>query len=84
MVIDLIARLSVATAKAEAMLNMASHAGIDLDDLERVRRRLVRHEHEYDRSAEPLKRREVVRLIEADIEILAAGYKKLAAALDRS
>jgi hypothetical protein len=82
-VIDLRARLSAATARAEALLDVADVAGIDLDDLEQARRGLAHHEREYSRAGTPWKRREIVRRMDEDIGTLAAGFKRLAAALDR-
>ena len=73
-------RLIAATARAERMLDLAPSFGIDLYDLELVRRRLVDHEAEHERSSGPSKRRGLEKLIEADIEILASAYKKLEAA----
>lgn len=82
MVIDLTTRLAAATAHAEAMLAAAPRVGIDLYALELVRRRLVSHEHEYDRAVEPSKRRELARLMSEEIGKLASAYKKLASAAD--
>jgi hypothetical protein len=78
-VIDLCARLAAATARAEAMLNVASQVGVDLRKMNEVRRRLIEHEHEYDRAVTSSRRAELVRLIAADIEILAGAYKRLEA-----
>jgi hypothetical protein len=82
-VIDLRARFAAATAKAEKMIDAAPRAGVDLDDLERARRRLADHEREYDRTSEPSKRRALARLMDAEIGRLASAYKQLAAVLDR-
>jgi hypothetical protein len=79
--IDLTARLAAVTARAEAMLNAAPRVGVDLSKMNEVRRRLARHEHEYDRTRMPARRTELVRLMEADVEILAAAYRKLEAAV---
>jgi hypothetical protein len=80
-VIDLCARFAAATARAEALLNAAPRAGVDLDDLERIRRRLVAHEREYDRTRVPARRGEIVKLMDREIEILAGAYKKLEVAV---
>ena len=76
-------RLSAATARANRMLDAAPRAGVDLDNLERARRRLDDHAAEYERTRMPLRRREIVKLIGADVSVLATGYKKLEAAVER-
>jgi hypothetical protein len=78
-------RLAAATAKAERMLAAAPIVGIDLYDLELVRRRLARHEANYNHTSRPSKRQELVRLMDEEIGTLASAYKKLeAAAFGRS
>jgi len=81
-VIDLCARFSRATARAEAMLDLAPLAGVDLRKMNEVRRRLALHEHEYDRTPVASRRRELVRLMDQEISVLAVAYKKLAAVVD--
>ncbi len=80
MLIDLYARLSAATARAEAMLDAAPRAGVSLDDLEHARRRLIGHEREYDRAGTSSKRADLVKRMAEDIGVLASGFKKLEAA----
>jgi hypothetical protein len=79
--IDLCARLSAATARAGKMLDAAPRAGVDLRDMSETRIRLEGHEHEYDRAREPWRRHELVKLMDEDIGVLAAGFKKLEAAV---
>jgi len=68
---------AAATAKAGRLLAAAPSVGVDLFDLERVRRRLVDHEAEYERTPEPLRRRKLVQLMDEEIGTLALAYKKL-------
>jgi hypothetical protein len=82
-VIDLRARLSAATVRTEALLNVSGAVGVELFELEVVRRRLVDHGREYERIRVPLRRREIVKLIKADVSVFATGYKKLEPAVER-
>jgi hypothetical protein len=59
------------------MLAVAPFAGVDLDDLERLRRRLAFHDAEYDRKGGPSRRAELVRLMDEEMGKLASAYKKL-------
>jgi hypothetical protein len=75
--------LAVVTARAEAMLAVAEFIGVDLDALELARRRLEDHEAEYDASFGAHRRNELAQLMAADIDELAAGYRKMEAAVER-
>jgi hypothetical protein len=85
-VIDLSTRHAEGTARAKAMLDAAPRAGVDLRAMNDARRRLNDHAAEYDRTrtSRAWRRRELEKLIEADTELLVEGFKKLAAAVDRS
>jgi hypothetical protein len=80
---EISARGAAATARLEKMLVAAPSVGIDLFDLECVRRRLAENETELLRTGSSRRRTTLESLIEADIEILITGYKKLEAAVER-
>jgi hypothetical protein len=75
---------ATAIVKIERMLALASLVGISLDDLDAARRRLAAHEHENDQSWGLDRRTELARAMKAEIEILAAAYRVLAAAVARA
>jgi hypothetical protein len=58
-------------------------AGVDLDVLEVVRRRLADHEREYDASFGWARRNELALLIEDDVAELAGAFKRMARAVGR-
>ena len=68
-------------ARAEVMLALAPHAGVDLDLLELLRRRFEQRLGMLD-AAEPAHRLDVERLVAEDFEKLATAYKRLAAAVE--
>jgi hypothetical protein len=72
-----------AAARAETMLALAEFVGVDIDALEHVRRRLVRHETQYDAAIESSRRAELTALMTIDIAELAIAYKVMAAAVAR-
>ena len=65
------------------MLALAQLLGISLVNLEAARRRLAAHERDYDGSFGATRRAELARAMNAEVEILAAAYKQLAAAVER-
>lgn len=73
---------ATATARAETMLALAPHVGMNLDLLELLRRRFDVHLSMLD-AAEPARRAELEKLMVADFDELATAYKKLARTLDR-
>ncbi len=66
------------------MLNVAPRAGVDLREMNEVRRQLACHEREYDRTRSARQRVRVVWLMAEEIGVLAIAYKKLEAALHHS
>jgi hypothetical protein len=81
--IEITAREAAATARVEKMVNAAPSVGVNLFDLELVRRRLNDHEAELLRTASIRRRKVLERVIAADAELLVSGYKKLEAAIER-
>jgi len=71
------------TAAAEVMLALAEVVGVDLDAMERARRRLAHHEAQYDASFGAHRRNELAQLMAILIDELAAAYKLLAAGVER-
>lgn len=71
------------TARAETLLDLAEFVGVDLDALELARRRLARHEAEYDASFGAERRNELAQLMAIDIDELAAAYKVMERAVGR-
>jgi hypothetical protein len=65
------------------MLDLASHVGLDLSDLDAARRRLEVHEAVYEASFGAVRRNELAQLMAIDIAELAAAFKLLAAAVKR-
>jgi hypothetical protein len=72
-----------AFARAETMLALAPHLGVDLDALEAARRRLEVHEAEYDASFGTTRRAELEQLIAEDVAELADAYEKMARVVER-
>ena len=73
-----------AVASAETMLALAEFVGVDLLELEQIRRRLVAHEHELGHlGLQPARRRELRMVIEQDIDDLAVAYKRLMKVVER-
>jgi hypothetical protein len=66
----------------ERLLAAGPTAGVDLDELEQVRRQLVAHEREHDRLGPGHLRAELELAIEADIHVLCVAYLRLQAAAD--
>jgi hypothetical protein len=73
---------TVATARAETMLVLAEHVGVDLDVLAFVARRVEQRLGMLD-AAEPARRAELERLAAGDFEELATTYLRLASAVER-
>jgi hypothetical protein len=72
----------VATLKIERLLDAADLIGVDLFDLELVRRRLVAHEAERERTWPSRRRRELDELVAQELETLCEGFVKLKRAVD--
>lgn len=77
-------RIETPTAHVEKMFAAVPPVGIDLLDLELIRRRLAANETELLRTASSRRRTTLEKLVETDIEILIEGYKKLEAAVEHS
>ena len=71
------------TTNADTLRALAPHLGIDLDELEVVRRRVETHEAELDTAPGTLRRNELEGLIAKDIDQLAEAYRVVLRALDR-
>jgi|HubBroStandDraft_1064217.scaffolds.fasta_scaffold02693_4 hypothetical protein len=69
--------------RAERLLAAADRAGVNLAEMENVRRRLVGREHERWTTPACPRRTELERLIFEDIETLCRDYLKLHAAANR-
>jgi hypothetical protein len=69
-------------ARAERMLDLAPFVGVDLDALERVRRRFEDRGAVND-PAEPARRADLAALMAGDFDDLVQAYKRMAAAVRR-
>jgi hypothetical protein len=73
--------LQGATLAAEAMLSVAPRVGVDIDELNAVRLRLVAHDAEHGRTPPSPRRSELEAMIGSDTETICQKYLQLQAAL---
>jgi hypothetical protein len=74
---------AAATAKAATMLAIAEYVGVDLDEMNDVRRRLAEHEAMFEATLASSRRAELAKLVALDVAELADAFKRMKRAVER-